>query len=427
MPTQNSKREVVITGMGILCPIGQSPEEVWNSLENGVCGIGPITRFDPEGFRIHLAGEIRDLKTEPWFSAKDLKFSDRFMQFARLAARQALESSGLDPQQEDPARMGVIIGSGIGGIETIARCQNVLEEKGPRRVSPFFIPMSLINLAAGQVAIDSGFQGICSAPVTACAAGTSAIGEAFHRIAQGYEDVILAGGSEAGITPLSMAGFASMRALHTGADVTKASIPFDAERSGFVMGEGAGLLVLEEKEHALQRGAPILAEIAGFGASCDAHHMTAPDPTGLPAARAMEQAMEEAGVSPEEISAVCAHGTSTPLNDSTESQAILHAFRAAGKTVPVFSTKASTGHLLGASGAVESVICILALQHDAIPYTLHTQNIDPACPIHVITDQMLKTPVHWILNNSLGFGGHNCSLLFKKAEKKGDLHAAECR
>ena len=309
-----------------------------------------------------------------------------------------------------------MIGSGIGGIDTIEQASKTLEGRGPSRVSPFFIPMSLANLAAGQVAIDWGLKGATSCVVTACAAASNAIGEAFHRIRDGYEDVMLTGGSEAAITPLAIAGFQSMRALHTGEDVSRASIPFDADRSGFVMGEGAGALVLEELEHAKARGAKIYAEIVGYGASCDAHHITAPLDDGSGGAQAMVQAIEDAKIVPEAIDYINAHGTSTPLNDKTETAAVKAAFKEHAYQLAMSSTKSNTGHLLGASGAIEAIISIKALQNSLIPPTIHYQNPDAQCDLDIVANTPRKQDIRYAMSNSLGFGGHNASLIFKKWE-----------
>lgn len=409
-------RRVVITGLGAVSPIGNDVNTVWNSIEQGVCGIAPITHFDTSDYKVKLAGEVKDLDMEAYFSKRDLKFNDRFTQFARIASKQAMEDAGFEKDPKDAMRFGCMIGSGIGGIDTIEQASKTLEDRGPSRVSPFFIPMSLANLAAGQVAIDWGLKGATSCVVTACAAASNAIGEAFHRIRDGYEDVMLTGGSEAAITPLAIAGFQSMRALHTGADVNRASIPFDADRSGFVMGEGAGALVLEELEHAKARGAKIYAEIVGYGASCDAHHITAPLDDGSGGAQAMVQAIEDAKIVPEAIDYINAHGTSTPLNDKTETAAVKAAFKEHAYKLAMSSTKSNTGHLLGASGAIEAIISIKALQNGLIPPTIHYQNPDAQCDLDIVANTPRKQDIQYAMSNSLGFGGHNASLIFKKWE-----------
>lgn len=409
-------RRVVITGLGAVSPIGNDVNTVWNSIEQGVCGIAPITHFDTSDYKVKLAGEVKDLDMEAYFSKRDLKFNDRFTQFARIVSKQAMIDAGFEKDPDDAMRFGCMIGSGIGGIDTIEQASKTLEGRGPSRVSPFFIPMSLANLAAGQVAIDWGLKGATSCVVTACAAASNAIGEAFHRIRDGYEDVMLTGGSEAAITPLAIAGFQSMRALHTGDDVSRASIPFDADRSGFVMGEGAGALVLEELEHAKARGAKIYAEIVGYGASCDAHHITAPLDDGSGGAQAMVQAIEDAKIVPEAIDYINAHGTSTPLNDKTETAAVKAAFKEHAYKLAMSSTKSNTGHLLGASGAIEAIISIKALQNGLIPPTIHYQNPDAQCDLDIVADTPRKQDIQYAMSNSLGFGGHNASLIFKKWE-----------
>lgn len=409
-------RRVVITGLGAVSPIGNDVNTVWNSIEQGVCGIAPITHFDTSDYKVKLAGEVKDLDMEAYFSKRDLKFNDRFTQFARIVSKQAMIDAGFEKDPDDAMRFGCMIGSGIGGIDTIEQASKTLEGRGPSRVSPFFIPMSLANLAAGQVAIDWGLKGATSCVVTACAAASNAIGEAFHRIRDGYEDVMLTGGSEAAITPLAIAGFQSMRALHTGEDVSRASIPFDADRSGFVMGEGAGALVLEELEHAKARGAKIYAEIVGYGASCDAHHITAPLNDGSGGAQAMVQAIKDAKILPENIDYINAHGTSTPLNDKTETAAVKAAFKEHAYQLAMSSTKSNTGHLLGASGAIEAIISIKALQNSLIPPTIHYQNPDAQCDLDIVANTPRKQDIRYAMSNSLGFGGHNASLIFKKWE-----------
>lgn len=409
-------RRVVITGLGAVSPIGNDVNTIWNSIEQGVCGIAPITHFDTSDYKVKLAGEVKDLDMEAYFSKRDLKFNDRFTQFARIVSKQAMIDAGFEKDPDDAMRFGCMIGSGIGGIDTIEQASKTLEDRGPSRVSPFFIPMSLANLAAGQVAIDWGLKGATSCVVTACAAASNAIGEVFHRIRDGYEDVMLTGGSEAAITPLAIAGFQSMRALHTGEDVSRASIPFDADRSGFVMGEGAGALVLEELEHAKARGAKIYAEIVGYGASCDAHHITAPLDDGSGGAQAMVQAIKDAKILPENIDYINAHGTSTPLNDKTETAAVKAAFKEHAYQLAMSSTKSNTGHLLGASGAIEAIISIKALQNSLVPPTIHYQNPDAQCDLDIVANTPRKQDIRYAMSNSLGFGGHNASLIFKKWE-----------
>ena len=411
------KRRVVVSGMGAVSPIGNSVEELWQGIRTHRCGIDAITHFDTADYKVKLAAEVKDLDMEQYFSKRDLKFNDRFTQFARIAAKQAMLDSGLDVHKENMERFGVIIGSGIGGIATIEQAQKNMESRGPSRVSPFFIPMTLANLAAGTVAIDWGAKGHCSCVVTACAAASNAIGEAFHKIRAGQEDIILAGGSEAAITPLAIAGFMSMRALYEGEDKARASIPFDKERKGFVMGEGAGILVLEEYEHAKARGAHIYGEIVGYGATCDAYHITAPAPDGSGGAKAMIQAIEDAGIEKEQIDYINAHGTSTPLNDRTETAAVKLAFGEHARHLAMSSTKSNTGHLLGASGAIEAIITIKALQEGYIPATIHYEQADEECDLDIVANEGRAAFLAYAMSNSLGFGGHNASLVFAKGEE----------
>ncbi|KAF0227602.1 MAG: 3-oxoacyl-acyl-carrier-protein synthase [Erysipelotrichaceae bacterium] len=408
------KRRVVITGLGAVSPIGNSVNELWDSIKSARCGIDFITAFDTTAYKTKLAAEVKGLDMESYFSARELKFNDRFTIFARIAAKQAVADAGLDPQDLNKQRYGVIIGSGIGGLQSLENANNNLNEKGPTRISPFFIPMTLINLAAGQVAIDAQAQGHCSAIVTACAAGTNAIGEAFHKIRDGYQDVMLAGGSEAAITPLGIAGFMVMRALHDGQDPLHASIPFDANRSGFVMGEGAAVVVLEELQHALDRKAPIYGEMVGYGTSCDANHITAPLEDGSMGAHAMALAIEDANLTIQDIDYINAHGTSTPLNDKTETLAVKTVFKDRAYQVPISSTKSSTGHLLGASGAVEAVICVKALQEGVIPATIGYTTADPLCDLDIVANTPRLSDINIAMSNSLGFGGHNASIILKK-------------
>lgn len=407
-------RRVVITGMGAVSPIGNDVETLWKSIEEGACGIDFITHFDTTNYKVKLAGEVKDLDMEAYFSKRDLKFNDRFTQFARIASKQAILDSKIDLEAVDRDRFGCIIGSGIGGIASIEAADQTLTDRGPSRVSPFFIPMALANLAAGQVAIDWGLKGSTSCVVTACAAASNAIGEAFHRIRDGYEDLMLTGGSEAAITSLAIAGFQSMRALHTGDDPKRASIPFDKERSGFVMGEGAGILILEEYEHAKARGAKIYGEIVGYGSSCDAHHITAPIDDGSGGAKAMLNALKDANIEPEMIDYINAHGTSTSLNDKTETRAVKAAFKDHAYKLAISSTKSSTGHLLGASGAIEAIITVLSLKNGLVPATINYQVADEDCDLDIVANTPRKQDLQYAMSNSLGFGGHNASLIFKK-------------
>lgn len=411
------KRRVVITGMGVVSPIGNSVEDVWSSVKNNACGIAEITHFDASEFRAKLAGEVKDLDMEQYFAKRDVKFNDRFTQFARVAAKQAYEDSKLADVSFDRNRFGVIIGSGIGGITSIETASATLNDRGPSRVSPYFIPMALINLAPGSVAIDMEAHGNVSSVVTACAAATNAIGEAFHRIRDGYEDIIAAGGSEAAITPVAMAGFASMRALHEGVNPNRASIPFDAERNGFVMGEGAGILMLEELEHARARQATIYGEVVGYGSTCDANHITAPLADGSSAARAMNQAIEDANLTTKDIDYINAHGTSTPLNDASETLAVKVAFQEDAMKPYISSTKSMSGHLLGASGALEAIISTLAVQQGFVPATIHYEHADAACDLNLVVNEGIQQPIKTAMSNSLGFGGHNASIIIKKWEE----------
>lgn len=410
------KRRVVITGIGVVSPIGNDLASFWSGIENGSCGISRISLFDCTDYKVSLAAEVKDLDMEQYFSKRDLKFNDRFTQFSRIAAKQAFDDSKLNMEEIDKTKCGVIIASGIGGIESVENAEITLSTKGPQRVSPFFIPMSLINLAAGQVAIDLQALGHCSSIVTACAAASNALGEAFHKIRDGYQDVMFAGGSEASITPLAIAGFASMKALCEGDDHKRASIPFDKERSGFVMGEGSGILVLEELEHALKRQAKIYGEIVGYGDSCDANHITAPLADGSGGARAMLNAINDAGVKKEVIDYINAHGTSTPLNDKTETAAVKLAFGDHAYKLAISSTKSNTGHLLGASGAVEAIVSIMALNKGFIPPTINYQVADEECDLDIVANVGRNKDIKFAMSNSLGFGGHNASLVFKKWE-----------
>lgn len=410
------KRRVVVTGMGVVSPIGNDTNTFWESILNQTCGIDEIKSFNTDEYKVKLAAEVKNLNEDLYFTKRELQFNDRFTVFARIAAKQAIQDSKLDVETINKKRLGVIIGSGIGGLASLENASNNLKERGPSRISPYFIPMTLINLAAGQVAIDQKAQGLCSSVVTACAAGTNAIGEAFHKIRDGYQDIMIAGGSEAAITPLGISGFMVMRALHTGSDKNYASIPFDENRSGFVMGEGAGILILEELEHALARKANILAEVIGYGSSCDAHHITAPIEDGSGAAHAMVEAILDAGIQKEEIEYINAHGTSTPLNDKTETMAVKNAFGEHSKKLAMSSTKSYTGHLLGASGAIEAIICIKSLQDSYIPATINSKVQDALCDLDVVFGQGRKQALRTVMSNSLGFGGHNASIILRKYE-----------
>ena len=412
------KRRVVITGMGAVSPIGNTAEEMWQSAREGRCGIGPITHFDTTNHKVKLAGEVKDLDFTPYLDKKELRRMDLFSQYAMAAAIQAWRDSSLDYEKIDPTRFGVDISSGIGGINTIETEYERGREKGFDRVSPFFVPMDISNLAAGNVAIKLGAKGMCTCVVTACAGGSNAIGDAFRMIRDGYQELMLAGGSEAAITKLAIGGFTSMKALCESDDPTRASIPFDAERSGFVMGEGAGVLMLEEYEHARARGAKIYAEIVGYGATCDAYHITSPAPGGEGGARAMVEAVKDAGIQPEDIDYINAHGTSTSLNDKFETAAVKEAFGDYAYKLAMSSTKSMTGHLLGAAGAIEAIITARALQDGFIPATINYRTPDPECDLDIVPNEGRKAELRYAMSNSLGFGGHNASLVLKKYEEE---------
>ena len=411
------KRRVVITGMGAVSPIGNTVEELWESVQAGRCGIGPITHFDTSAHKVKLAGEVKDLDFDRYLDKRDRRRMDLFTQYAMVAAVQAWEDSGLTPEGIDPDRFGVVISSGIGGINTIETEYERGREKGFDRVSPFFVPMDISNLAAGTVAIRLGAKGMCTCVVTACAGGSNAIGDAFRMVRDGYLELAAAGGTEAAVAKLAIGGFTSMRALSESTDPARASIPFDAERSGFVMGEGAGVVMLEEYEHAVARGAHIYCEVLGYGATCDAYHITSPAPDGEGGARAMIQALQDAGISPEQIDYINAHGTSTALNDKGETMAVKTAFGEHAYRLAMSSTKSMTGHLLGAAGAVEAVILAKALEDGFIPATIGYQVPDPECDLDIVPNVGRKAELRYGMSNSLGFGGHNASLVFKRYEE----------
>lgn len=411
------KRRVVITGMGAVTPLGLTLEESWAAVKTDTCGIGPITQYDTTSQKVKLAGEVRGFNPEQYIDKREVRKTDRFVQFALASAAQAMEHSGLVMENEDAQRCGVVFASGIGGFSTVQNECLKGNEKGYDRVSPYFIPMAISNMAAGNIAIRFGFHGMCTCPVTACASGTNAVGDAFRQIRDGYADVILAGGSEATIISLAVGGFTSLHALHTGSDPKRASIPFDKERSGFVMGEGAAALVLEEYEHAKARGANILAEVVGYGCTCDAHHITAPLPDGSGAAGAMTQALADAGVDAASVDYINAHGTSTAMNDAGETAAVKLAFGEHARELAISSTKSMTGHLLGASGAVEATFTAMALHDGFIPATLGYQVPDEACDLDVVPNHGREAAIRYAMSNSLGFGGHNASILLKKWEE----------
>lgn len=407
-------QRVVITGLGAITPIGNTAEEYWNNLKQGICGIDEITAFDTTNHEVKLAAEVKNFVAKERMDFKEARRMDRFSQFAMVSAQEAVEHAKLDLDSINKERFGVIVGSGIGGIGIIEKEHTTLENKGPKRVNPLLIPMIISNMAAGNIAIKFGAKGICTNIVTACATGSHCVGEAFRSIKHGYADIILAGGAESSITPLSMAGFTSLTALSKNPDKNRASIPFDKERDGFVMGEGAGILVLESLEHAINRGATILAEVVGYGATCDAYHMTSPAPGGEGAARAMKLALEEAGVAPEEVSYINAHGTSTPYNDKLETEAIKAVFKDAAYKIPVSSTKSMTGHLLGASGAIEAIACVRAIEDSFIPPTAGYEVEDEECDLDYVPLKGRQATLDYVMSNSLGFGGHNAALLMKR-------------
>lgn len=409
-----TKRRVVVTGIGTINPIGHNVEETWKSIEEGKCGIAPISLFDTKGMKVTLAGEVKDFDVTKYIDKKEAKKMDRFIQMGMIASHEAMLDSGLDINNIDSHRFGVIVSSGIGGLGSIEKNYQTGEKRGFDRVSPFFIPMTISNLAAGHIAIAYHAQGLCTCPVTACAGGTNAIGDAFRNIRDGYQDVMIAGGCEASVTPLGIGGFTSMKALSDATDPDRASIPFDKERNGFVMGEGAGILILEELEHALKRGAHIYGEMTGYGVSCDAHHITAPLPNGEGGAYAMQNALDDAGISYDVIDYINAHGTSTHLNDLCETEAIKSVFKEHAYKLAVSSTKGHTGHCLGAAGGIEAVLSVLALKHDFIPPTLNYQVKDEECDLNVVPNIGVKKDLHYVMSNSLGFGGHNASIIFKE-------------
>lgn len=408
------ERRVVITGMGALTPIGNDVTTFWNNAKEGKLGIDFITLIDQDLIDVKIAAEVKDFNPDTLIGKKEAKRLDRFAQFGLVAADEAIKDSGIDLEKEDLDRFGVMLGSGIGGFETIeTECTKIATGKS-KRVSPFFVPMTIINLGAGNVAIKYGLKGPCTSAVTACATGTNNIGDAFRTIKHGYADVMLAGGAEAPITRLGVSGFGSMKALNSDNNPARASIPFDKDRSGFVMGEGAGLVVLESLEHAEARGANIIAEIVGYGSTCDAYHITSPAPDGSGAAKAMKDAIAEAGIKLEEVSYINAHGTSTPLNDQFETAAIKSAFGENAYKIPISSTKSMTGHLLGAAGAIEAIICAKALQEGFIPPTIGYETKDEELDLDYVPNVGRKQELEYALTNSLGFGGHNATLLLKK-------------
>jgi 3-oxoacyl-[acyl-carrier-protein] synthase II len=408
-------KRVVVTGLGAITPIGNTLAEYWEGLTSGRNGIAPITLFDPAKHDCRIAGEVKGFDPHVYLDRKEAKRMDRFAQFGVSASKQAIADAGFVINDLNAEQVGVVIGTGIGGLKVLEDQQEIYLTRGPDRCSPFMIPMMIANMAAGLTAIHTGAKGPNTCTVTACAAGSNAIGDAFRLVQRGYAQAMICGGTEAAVTPLSLAGFAACKALSTrNDDPAHACRPFDVGRDGFVMGEGAGILILEELEHALSRGAKIYAEIVGYGMTCDAYHITSPVPGGEGAARAIQLALKDAGVTPEQVSYINAHGTSTPANDSTETAAIKTALGEQAHKVAISSTKSMTGHLLGGSGGIEGVAAVLAVANDQVPPTINLEHPDPACDLDYVPNQSRKQPVEVALSNSFGFGGHNVTLVFKK-------------
>lgn len=400
--------------MGVITPIGNNLATFWSNIQKGHCGIGFIQSFDTSDFKVKIAAEVKDLEENNVLDFREAKRMDRYTQMAMIAADEAIKDSGLEYRHHSGNDWGVIIGTGIGGFATVEKENEKIISKGPKRVSPLFVPMAISNIASANVAIKYGLKGICESVVTACASGASAIHYAFRLLQQGITSVILSGGTEAAITPLALAGFTSMGALCSHNHPEKASIPFDAERSGFVMGEGAGIVIMETYENAQKRGAKIYAELIGCGITCDAYHITAPDPEGEGGAGAMRKAVVDGGITPAEVSYINAHGTSTPYNDLCETKAIKNIFAKDAYSIPISSTKSMTAHMLGAAGAVEAITCIKAMQDSFIPPTIGLEHPDPECDLDYVPQQGRRKELNYTLSNSFGFGGHNVSLLFKK-------------
>ena len=407
-------KRVVVTGIGAISPVGNSAEESWKAVLEGKSGIGPLTRLDSDKFPVKVAAEVKDFDIEQYISRKDARKMDRFTHYALAASIMAMKDANLELEGDLALRTGVWIGSGIGGMETHEQQFLTFQEKGYRRVSPFFVPMMIPDMAAGQVSIYHGAKGINSCTVTACASGTNSIGDAFEVIRRGDADVMITGGAEAPITTMAVAGFCANTALSLNPDPATASRPFDKERDGFVIGEGAGILILEEYEHAIARGAKIYAELIGYGATGDAHHITAPAPGGEGGARAMQEAIEQSGITPDKIDYINAHGTSTPYNDQFETMAAKTVFGEHAYKLTMSSTKSMTGHLLGAAGGLEAIFTVKALQEGILPPTMNFVNPDPECDLDYVTEGARKADITYAMSNSLGFGGHNASLVFKK-------------
>lgn len=410
--TENKR--VVITGMGALSPIGNDAQTNWENALKGVNGIDTITRVDTEEYNVHLAGELKDFNIEDHISKKDARRMDRFTQYAVVAARQAVEDANLTINDDNANRIGVWIGSGIGGMETFEVAHTILKNKGPRRVSPFFVPMLIPDMATGQVSIDLGAKGPNGSTVTACATGTNSIGEAFKIIQRGAADAMITGGTEAPITHMALAGFSASRALSTNDDKEIACRPFQEGRDGFIMGEGAGILVIESLESAQTRGAQIYAEIVGYGSTGDAYHITAPAPEGEGGSRAMQAALDDAGIEAKDIQYLNAHGTSTPVGDLYEIKAIKNTFGDAAKNLKISSTKSMTGHLLGATGGIEAIFSALSIRDSKVAPTIHADSPDPECDLDIVPNEAQDLEIEYAMSNSLGFGGHNAVLVFKK-------------
>ncbi len=408
------KRRVVVTGLGTVSPVGNDVETSWNNILAGKTGVGPLTRLDPDNYSAKVAAEVKDFEIENFIERKDARKMDRFTHYALASAMMAVKDAGLDINDNNAERIGVWIGSGIGGMETLENQFDIFKKRGYRRVSPFFVPMMIPDMATGQVSIYLGAKGVNSCTVTACATGTNSIGDAFKVIQRGDADAMIAGGAEAPITQMSVAGFCANTALSTNPDPNTASRPFDLNRDGFVIGEGAGVIVLEELEHAINRGAKIYAEIVGYGSTGDAYHITAPAPGGEGGVRAMKIAIKDAGLAPEEIDYINAHGTSTPYNDKYETMAVKEVFGDHAYNLAISSTKSMTGHLLGAAGGVEAIFSVLAIKDSILPPTINYETPDPDCDLDYVVNESRKKEINAVISNSLGFGGHNATIVFKK-------------
>ncbi|MCK5387810.1 MAG: beta-ketoacyl-ACP synthase II [Candidatus Izimaplasma sp.] len=408
------KRRVVVTGLGAISPIGNNVHDMWENAKKGVNGIDFIKGFDTTNLDVKIAGEIKDFDFEEFFGRKQLKRMDRFVQVSLIATKEAVLDSGLNFEEEDTDTIGVYYGSGIGGLDTIAKQEDKAQNRGYHRISPYFIPSAIINIASGNIAIEYGIHGMATSTVTACASATNSIGDAFRAIRDGYLEVVITGGGEASVIPLGIGGFTVMQALNKSNDPNNASMPFDLNRSGFVMGEGAGTLILEEYERAIARGAKIYGEIVGYGATCDASHITSPDPEANGAKKCMENALKDGGIDPSEVDYINAHGTSTPLNDKTETLAIKKAFGEHVKKISISSTKSMTGHLLGASGAIEAIFSVMAIKDSFVPPTINYKTFDPKCDLDYTVNVGKEKNIEVAISNSLGFGGHNATIAFRK-------------